>query len=521
MTNSKLIKEKLDRVKRRATIRTHIQNTIILPILSEQDDGSDYGGYDVADYAGEGGGGGWTGGGDSKGSMTDIVLNSQFAELFGLKSAGDIVKVAYGGARKILTKTVGETIILIKSLCFLLIPFIKPEDGDIASMAAKDRGKINNRLAKISKEYEDVLKKNEAVFNNPDFKLFAFVANPGLVVGGTIAETSIDVATDIYDCFVPGDEKVRKEKKVINDHVNSIMANFGYDPRQIQQEKEYRLDKLLEILKGNDAPDLATWQQLQRQKRLNRLFEQNNLAPQAQVPQAPQAQAPQAQAPQAQDPYNILRAAIASNPSPEIMAEVNIIINSINGIKNYIKSAEAVKKISTSSGAQKGRQFLINLILETAKNTFESFDFNALKSAHKTEIAQYLKSQAIEPAEQEKILNDPNFQNSVISAIKSALIDVYNKQLDAVMSLDQGSTPQMAMLVKNGKDMIVKMAEGIKPGATSNPASATTAPVTSNVPQSPSPTTIEKQDPAANTSNSVSNSKTDATKSAQLNKQSL
>lgn len=476
MTNSKLIKEKLDRVKRRAIIRTHIQNTIILPILSEQDD--DYGGYDVSDYGG-GGGEGWTSGGSSKGSMTDIVLNSQFAELFGLKSAGDVVRVAYGGARKILTKTVGETIILIKGLCFLLIPFINPEAGDIASMAAKDRGKLDKHLSAISKEYEDVLKKNKEVFSNPDFKLIAFVANPGLVVGSSLAESSIDVAVDVYNCFVPSDDNVRKEKKIVTDHVNSIMTNFGYNPRQLQQEKEYRLDKLLEILKGNEAPDLITWQQ---QQRLKRLYEQNIQAPQA-----------QAQAPQAQDIYEILKTAITNNPSPDIAAKSNAVVNSINNIKNYIKSPEAIKKVSTSEGAQKGRQVLVDLVIESAKNTFGSFDFNALKSAHNKEITQYLKSQGVEPADQEKTLNDPNFKSSIITAIKSALIDVYNKQLDGIMSLDQGSTPSMAVLVKNGKDVIAKEAEKIKSDSADNTAIAVEPPSTAS-----SPVASNTSQPAAN-----------------------
>ena len=66
------VKEKLDRIKRRAIVREHVRNTIILPILKEQD----------GDYGWDGGGDGTTGGYTPSGNLSTF-WDSDFAKIFG------------------------------------------------------------------------------------------------------------------------------------------------------------------------------------------------------------------------------------------------------------------------------------------------------------------------------------------------------------------------------------------------------------------------------------------------------
>ena len=383
------VKEKIERIKRRALVREYIRTNIILPILKEQDDGGDYG-YD-------GGGDGTTGGYTPAGSL-GAFWESDFAKIFGFSAMKDIAKVAFGGARKIITKTVGETAITAKSLAFTLLPFINSSAGNIVDMAKEDRAGIKTRLAGISSEYSDIIKKNDQIFSNPDFSLMAFIANPGLMVAGEAAKGMTEVAEQLYDSFVPSDSNRQNHESIISQSVAGLKKLFN-----IPEQSDVDVNSLLSAFAG----------------------------PNTKQPSGLHEQAQQAQ----QTPTEKIIAGLAS--SPQAQALVQTMSASQEASKRYLQSPVVAANINKSQAVQKGRQFLVNQVVEAAKKTYGEITTANLKSKYSTQIAEYLKSQGVEdPAEKEKLLSDPKFQKTLILTIKSAYAPAYHKQLDELLKLN-------------------------------------------------------------------------------------
>lgn len=437
------VKEKLDRIKRRAFIREHIQANIIMPILREQDDGGDYG-YD-------GGGDGQTGGYTPAGSLT-AFFESDFAKIFGFAAMRDIGKVALGGARKIATKVTGEAAIAFKSLAFTLIPFIAPDAGNIMDMAKQDREGMKAKMAEISSGYADILKKNDAIFSNPDFSLMAFIANPGLMVAGyatksagVVVDAVGDVAGQLYDSFVPGDSNRSSYYSSKNNIASSLEEILN-----LSEDENGNIDygHLLAGLSGHTEELKKHLSQQQRSlsgAAFSGLREQV-----AQTQQAPVA------------PQNItdkLIAAIKANPTPQVMALVDKLRKIDAAEKQYLQSPLAIANVNKSPVVQEGRQFLVNQVVDAAKKTFDEITVSNLKSKYAAKIADYFKSQGVEdPAEQEKMLADPKAQKILVSTIKSTFLPAYIKQLDELLKLNPaGLSRQVAEAKKTIEGMAAQV----------------------------------------------------------------
>lgn len=423
------VKEKLERIKRRAFVREYIQANIIAPILKEQDDGGD-------DYGYDGGGDGSTGGYTPVGNL-DTFWESDFAKIFGFSAMRDIVKVALGGARKIVTKATGEAAIAIKSLAFTLIPFITPDAGNIVDMAKQDREGMKTKMAEISSGYADILKKNDAVFSNPDFSLMAFIANPGLMVAGYatkslggVVDAVGDAAGQLYDSFVPGDSNRRS--------YHSSMDSTGDQLEELFKQSEGRdgeidYERLLAGLTKITIP--------KQQSLSNAAF--SGLREQVATQQPTVQQTPVAQPRQAApvgDLTDRLIAAIKANPTPQAMALVDNLKKINAASKQYLQSPLAIANVNKSPVVKEGRQFLVNQVVEAAKKTFSEITISNLQSKYAAKITEYFKAQGVEdPAEKEKMLADPKFQKTLVLTIKAAFVPIYTKQLDELLKMDPAS----------------------------------------------------------------------------------
>lgn len=383
------VKEKLGRIKRRALVREHIKINIIAPILREQDDGGDYG-YD-------GGGDGSTGGYTPAGNL-DTFWESDFAKIFGFTAMRDIGKVAFGGARKVITKAVGEAAVTAKSLAFTLIPFIKPNAGNIIDMAKQDREGMKARMSEISSGYADILKKNDQIFSNPDFSLMAFIANPGLMVAAAVAKGTTNVAEQLYDSFVPGDNNRRQNDNLIEQSLAGLKQLFN-----VPKETPIDTESLLASLYGTNAKTPRLHEQAVQQQQIN--------------------------------PVEVIKAGFSNSPQAQAFLQTIVAANDAN--KKYLQSPLAVANINKSPVVQEGRQFLVNQVIEAAKKTFGEITVSNLKSKYATQIAGYFKSQKVEdPTEKDKMLADPKFQKALITIIKSTFLPIYVKQLDELLKLN-------------------------------------------------------------------------------------
>ena len=434
------VKEKLERIKRRALVREHIRTNIITPILREQD----------GDW--DGGSDGQTGGYTPSGNL-DTFWESDFAKIFGFTAMRDIGKVALGGARKIATKVTGETAIAVKSLAFTLIPFIAPKAGNIIDMAKQDREGMKAKMAEISSGYADILKKNDAIFSNPDFSLMAFIANPGLMVAGYAAKSAGvvvdavgDVAGQLYDSFVPGDSSRNSYRSSMNSTGDQLQQLLKLSEGE---NGEIDYGRLLAGLTGTELPR-------KQQSLSNAAF--SGLREQVATQQPAVQQAPVAQPRQAApvgDLTDRLIAAIKANPAPQVMALVDNLKKIDAASKQYLQSPLAVANVNKSPVVKEGRQFLVNQVINAAKKTFDEITISNLQSKYAAKIAEYFKAQGVDdPAEKEKLLADPKFQKTLVSTIKAAFAPIYVKQLDELLKIDPAS---LAGPVAEAKKVIAAM----------------------------------------------------------------
>lgn len=233
-------KEKIKKIRERALLREYIYLRLST-VIKEQDDYGDY--YDDP-TAGMGGGGY---GGDPSGQN---VLR-----LFGIDTILDSLKTAQYAVESTLNKAVGETKLLLKNFIYFAIPFIiNKETPNLIDMADKDREKVKQRLQEIDRKYGDVLKKNslEAILNNADFKVAAFLASPGLFLAKPLVEKSIGAISSTIDAIIPPE----RNREDLFEMFGKLFGEHNVKPGQTNRMTEEQFRALLAAEIARD-PNLA------------------------------------------------------------------------------------------------------------------------------------------------------------------------------------------------------------------------------------------------------------------------
>jgi hypothetical protein len=162
-------------------------------------------------------------------------FSTDFARMFGLDSIKNVVDTSLMGVKKLATVGVGETKIAAKSLAFALIPGIVPDAGSIAAMGDEDREELKSKLSKIDSEYAETIRKNEEVFDNPDFNMALFMANPGIALGKWASNHAVGEAREIAETIIGSDEDFKKWDQQVANVVRQYTGTSEQDMQAQQQ----------------------------------------------------------------------------------------------------------------------------------------------------------------------------------------------------------------------------------------------------------------------------------------------
>lgn len=443
-------KEKIKKIRERALLREYIKNRLDV-ILEYDDGGGDYGYYDDTGIMV----GGYSEPGAPSKSISQFLTKSDFARLFGLDSVKNAVDTAVYGLRSIATKIGGEQKIFWKSLLWTIVPFIKPDKYDnVLEMAEDDRENIENKLEKLDSNYADVLKENEEIFQNPDFNFAMLLAAPGLVVGTDLVDTSLKTATTMYDTLVGFDDPRRRYGREADSLFKSLMPQFGLDPENPEDLRKIRqtiLGELIEQFPGLSEEDLESvvGQAVSQTLREQYIQFKNEQVINPTVRTTIQQSSPT-------DPLQLNIKNFLQSKEGNIW--VGKLSNTINGLKNYLKSSIAQKKMNASPIAKSGQELLANEIVEAARNALMKFDMNYLKTNHRAEIDKFFEEKGIkDPAEKEKMLNDPDGAKEVTTILRDVVKKPYIVQLDALEKMNPSA---LKGIVEQGKKQISAIAAG-------------------------------------------------------------
>jgi hypothetical protein len=432
-------KEKIKKIRERALLREYI-SLHLSKVIKEQDDGY-YGDYDDTGIMV----GGFSEPGAPSKSMTDFLTKSDFARLFGFDSIKNSVDTAVYGLRSIGTKAGGELKLFWKSLLWTIVPFIKSDKYDnILEMAEDDREKIENKLERLDSKYAEVIKQNEEIFNNPDFNFAMFLAAPGVVVGTEVVDKTLKGASNLYDALVGPDESKNRYGREADQLFKSLMPSFGLNPENPEDLRKIR-QTILEELQlqfpnlTSDQLDAVVGQAVS--ETLREQFQQLKTRSTAEQPVDPlQAKV-----------KNFLMSKEGQVWSGKFM-------NTIDGLKKYLSSPVAQQKMNGSQIVKSGQQILANEIVEAATKSLSKFDMNYLKTNHMAEINKFFEEQGIkDPAEREKILNDPEGAKEVTETLRSILKKPYMAQLDV---LEKMNPTELRPIVNASKKQIDVIATG-------------------------------------------------------------
>jgi hypothetical protein len=383
-------------------------------------------------------------------------FQTDFARMFGLDSVKNIVDTSLMGVKKLATVGAGEAKIAAKSLAFALIPGIVPDAGSIAKMGDEDREDLKDKLKNIDSQYAEVIKKNEEIFDNPDFNMALFIANPGIALGKWASNHVPGEAKEIVESIIGSEEDLQKLDRETSELVRKFTGTSEEDLRK--QEELYRQNKQL----AQGARAAAAETQVRDTSRAYveeigslrkdlgiQLFGSEREARKAGFLREANQPIPVTQQPVQQPAVKTL--------TP---AQRQEFMKSWNALKQRwvaaLQSTKIQTKLLQSPMVQKGQQILIDEIMNKARGTLNNINFENIKQKYKANIEQYFKSKKINPEEQQKQLANPEIQKELVATIRAALKPAYVEQLNALKK----QNPALSGKV----DIAIKELEQIAPG---------------------------------------------------------
>ena len=374
-------------------------------------------------------------------------FSTDFARMFGLDSIKNVVDTSLMGVKKLATVGIGETKIAAKSLAFALIPGIVPDAGSIAAMGDEDREELKSKLSKIDSDYAETIKKNEEIFDNPDFNMALFMANPGIALGKWASNHAVGEAREIAETILGSEEDFKRWDQQVSDLIRQatgtseqviqnqqqIIANAQAQQKGIQQIQQQAAASAT----TNDISDL-------RRDLGIELFGSEREARRAgflseQVQQPSQKQ-------------------IVTNLDPERRKQFLQQWTALQKqLADIIKSPAVQSKMLKTPMVQKGQQILVDEIMDKARQTINSINVDNIKQKYKSNIDAYFKSKKLTPQEEEQQLNDPEFQKEMVKTIKAAFKPAYIQQLETLKKQNPVLAPKV--------DKAIQELEQIAPGS--------------------------------------------------------
>jgi len=104
-----------------------------------------------------------------------------------------------------------------------------------------------------------------------------------------------------------------------------------------------------------------------------------------------------------------------------------------------------------------GQQILVDKLMDKARQTINDINADNLKQKYKSNIDAYFKSKKLTPEEEEKQINDPEFQKEMVKTIKAAFKPAYIQQLETLKKQNPVLAPKV--------DKAIQELEQIAPGS--------------------------------------------------------
>lgn len=379
-------------------------------------------------------------------------FSTDFARMFGLDSIKNVVDTSLMGAKKLATVGTGEAKIAAKSLAFALIPGIVPDAGSITAMGNEDREELKSKLSKIDSDYAETIKKNEEIFDNPDFNMALFMANPGIALGKWASNHAVGEAREIAETILGSEDDFRRWDQQVSDVIREytgtseesikaqqqIVANAQAQKRGIAQaaqaQQNVAVDDNIATLRRDLGIELFGSEREARRAGF--------LSEQVQQPVAVQQQS---------------QNEIIKNLDPERKRQFLQKWTALQKqLVDIIKSPAVQSKMLKSPMVQKGQQVLVDEIMDKARQTINNINADNIKQKYKSNIDAYFRSKKLTPEEEEKQLNDPKFQKEMIKTIKAAFKPAYVQQLEALKKQNPVLAPKV--------DKAIQELEQIAPG---------------------------------------------------------
>lgn len=370
-------------------------------------------------------------------------FSTDFARMFGLDSIKNVVDTSLMGVKKLGTVGVGETKIAAKSLAFALIPGIVPDAGSIAAMGDEDREELKSKLSKIDSDYAETIKKNEEIFDNPDFNMALFMANPGIALGKWASNHAVGEAREIAETILGSEEDFKRWDQQVSNVIRQYTGTSEQDmqaQQQIAANIEAQKNGIARAQQQPVSDDIST---LRRDLGIE-LFGNEREARRAgflseQVQQPPQKQ-------------------IVTNLDPERRKQFLQQWTALQKqLADIIKSPAVQSKMLKTPMVQKGQQILVDEIMDKARQTINSINVDNIKQKYKSNIDAYFKSKKLTPQEEEQQLNDPEFQKEMVKTIKAAFKPAYIQQLETLKKQNPVLAPKV--------DKAIQELEQIAPGS--------------------------------------------------------
>lgn len=379
-------------------------------------------------------------------------FSTDFARMFGLDSIKNVVDTSLMGVKKLATVGVGETKIAAKSLAFALIPGIVPDAGSIAAMGDEDREELKSKLSEIDSDYAETIKKNEEMFDHPDFNMALFMVNPGAALGKWASNHAVGEAREITEKILGSNEDFKKWDRQVSDLIRQatgtseqdiqnqqqIIANAQAQQKGIQQQQQSAVSATTNDI-SNLRKDLGI--ELFGSEREARRA--GFLSEQVQQPVAAQQQS---------------QKQILTNLDPEKRKQFLQQWTALQKqLADIIISPAVQSKMLKTPMINDGQQILVDKLMDKARQTINDINADNIKQKYKSNIDAYFKSKKLTPQEEEQQLNDPEFQKEMVKTIKAAFKPAYIQQLKRLKTQNPVLAPKV--------DKAIQELEQIAPGS--------------------------------------------------------
>jgi len=369
-------------------------------------------------------------------------FSTDFARMFGLDSIKNVVDTSLMGAKKLATVGIGEAKIAAKSLAFALIPGIVPDAGNISAMGDEDRREIKSKLASIDSQYAETIKKNEEIFDNPDFNMALFMANPGIALGKWASNHAVGEARELVEILTGSEEDFEKWDKevaqLIREFTGTSEKNIQAQQQNISNISKMRTPQAQTAITTVASQPEVDYSQSEELKRLRRDLGVELFGSERDARKAGFLKEQLQAAVQSQTQQVVPR--LDSERRNQFLQRWSALQKKLASI---IQSPAMQMKLLKSPMIQDGQQILVDEIMDKARQTFNDINIDSLKEKYKSNIDAYFKSKKATPEEEQKQLSDPEFQKELVKTIRAAFKPAYVQQLNALKKQNPVLAPKV------------------------------------------------------------------------------